>query len=100
MKILNLLPHKTPSVEITCHFNQPYNGKINIFAHFDYLFRGDFIENNIGQIKLDLVDADYLELLSTIKQDLFSADLYLANLEGQQSKVLQDSCEYQPKLEL
>ena len=84
MNILNLLPHKTPNVQIACYFNQPYHGKVNIFAHFDYLLRGNFIENNIGQIKLDLVEADYLELLATIKQDLPSADLYLANLDGRQ----------------
>ena len=35
-------------------------------------------------VKLDLVEAEYLELLATIKQDLPSADLYLDNRDGRE----------------
>ena len=100
--------------DVICHFNQPFTGNLEYFMHFQYLFRQEFAESVNCTVKLDLVDADYLELLASevfyfftficdrikvtlhksIKRDPICSEIYLSRLTADQLLELFGLCVY------
>lgn len=105
---------KQQHFDVICHFNQTFTGNLEYFMHFQYLFRQEFAESLNRTVKLDLVDADFLELLASevfvlrlrayekaritshksIKRDPVCSEIYLSRLTPDQLLELFGLCTY------
>ena len=76
---------KQKPFDVICHFNQPFTGNLEYFMHFQYLFRQEFAESVNCTVKLDLVDADYLELLAS--EVFYFLRLFVIELKSPHTKA-------------
>ena len=62
-------------IKVDCHFNQTYQGPLEILPHFDYLHYSFFKEESTNCVNIDTIEADYLSFIVDLKQQKVSLSI-------------------------